>query len=104
MTFRRIYWVTEQLADNNVSCVTGVYTSIQDLIHVGLRWVEDCEFKSGFRISLVKLDDGHMPLGTWQSPSFKGIADDLQEYVQTQEFNISDVESLEEELGKFIGG
>lgn len=102
MTFRRIYWVTEQLAENNVSCVTGVYTSIPDLLQEGLRWAEGCELKTGMRLSLVKLDDYNMPLGTWTSPEFKGIKDDLQPYVQTQEFTGNDVEMLEEELQKFF--
>lgn len=102
MTFRRIYWVTEQLAENNVSCVTGVYTSIPDLLQEGLRWAEGCDHKAGIRLSLVKLDDFNMPLGTWSSPDFKGLSSDLQPYVKTEEFNGMDVETLEQELKKFF--
>lgn len=101
MKFRKLYWVTEQLDASGHSHVAGVYTSIWDLIHRGLRWEEAIAAQDGFRLSLVQLDATKPPLGTWQSPEFAGIAEDLQEYVRSAEFNAPDVEDLAKALREF---
>ncbi|MBX3120055.1 MAG: hypothetical protein KF784_13395 [Fimbriimonadaceae bacterium] len=103
MVFRRIYWVTEQIDNNGKSQVTGVYTSIHDLVGNGLRWIdgEPAEFAT-FRLSLVKLDYSGGVLGCWESPNFDTLAADLQPFVATQEFTIEDVTQLPLLLGEFI--
>lgn len=93
MKFRRIYWATEQLDAEGKSCIGGIYTSIPDLIERGLHWNEN-SCKSGFRLNLVQLDSLTGPRGTWTSPDFKGLDEDLKEYVATGEFNETDCESL----------
>ncbi len=40
MMFRRLYWVVEEVDTSGRSQVTGVYTSIQDLIKHGLSGVD----------------------------------------------------------------
>ncbi|MFQ3669410.1 MAG: hypothetical protein SNJ61_11050 [Fimbriimonadaceae bacterium] len=93
--FRRLYWVTEQLYADGRSRVTGIYTSIPDLIDHGLRFVGDDAPKCvGLRLSLVKLDAGHDVLGVWSGDDFKHIADDLAPYVRTHEFNPETVDDL----------
>jgi len=103
MQFRRIYWVTEQLGADGTSEIGGVYTSIQDLIDEGLRWNEGSDKKSGFRISLVKLDAKGRPLGTWMGPDFAGLEEDLEAYVKTKEFDYVDCIAMVQELKKFAG-
>lgn len=101
MKFRRLYWVTEQLDNEGQSEICGVFTSIPDLVEEGLRWNDEIDKTSCFRISLVKLDSKHKPLGMWQSPDYKNLGDDLQEYVQTQEFSTPECESLLDGLKEF---
>lgn len=102
MKFRRIYWVTEQLDEDGRSEIAGVYTSIPDLLDGGLRWDDGIEGKTaGFRLTLVKLDSSKKPLGTWQSPGFEGLGEDLKEYIATGEFGEMDCIQLVEELNKF---
>ncbi len=101
MKFRRLYWVTEQVDGDGRSEVAGVFTSIQDLTDRGIHWVDDIEKKAGFRLTLVKLDSRHKPLGTWVSPEFPGIEDSLAEYVKTQEFSSTEVEDLVAKLRSF---
>jgi len=101
MQFRKIYWVTEQLDAQGKSEIGGVYTSIQDLLAEGLRWNEDSPATQGFRVSLVKLDSTKKPLGTWSSPNFDGLEEDLATYVKTKEFDVLDCEAMVRELKTF---
>jgi hypothetical protein len=98
MMFRKLYWVTEEMSKNN-SHVTGVYTSIPDLINHGLRWMNGSA--DGFRISLVKLDSEKEPLGTFQSPSFEGLETRLQDFIRTEEFTEEETLTLREALDSF---
>ena len=101
MMFRKLYWVTEQIEPNGSSNVTGVYTSIPDLIRHGLRWT-DHNGGGEFRLTLTKLDCVKSPLGVWTSPTFDGLEDSLQEFVRTDEFSQDHCKSLVEELEKFV--
>jgi len=101
MVFRRIYWVTEQLSAEGVSDVTGVYTSIPDLMENRVRWLESNPKRDGFRITLVKLDSSAAPLGVWSGPSYLGIEEDLAPYVATKEFSAQGVEALAAKLRSF---
>lgn len=94
MKFRRLYWVTEQLDECGCSEVAGVFTSIPDLVEEGIRWNEDIDKRHSFRVTLVKLDSQKKPFGSWTSPDFKGMQDDLREYIKTEEFTIPDCEGL----------
>jgi hypothetical protein len=94
MMFRRLYWVTEQI-DAQSSQVTGVYTSIPDLIRKGL----DMHGKD-FRLTLTKLDCSEGRLGSWQSPAFEGLEERLQDFVATDEFSQEHCSALVEELRK----
>lgn len=100
MMFRKLYWVTEQTDADGTFRTTGVYTSIPDLIDVGLRWLEPKG--SGFRISLVKLDCKGDVLAAWTSPEFAGLEDKLMEYVTTGEFAIDECQNLRIALDGFM--
>lgn len=97
--FRRLYWVTEQVERNGVSRVTGVYTSIPDLLQHGLHWQSD---SSALRLTLTKLDSSNAPLGTWMSPQFEGISRDLEPYVASDEFSLEHVHNLESALCRIV--
>jgi hypothetical protein len=101
MMFRKLYWVTEQIEPNGTSQVTGVYTSIPDLVRHGLRWTEQ---NSGgeFRLTLTKLDCVKPPLKSWSSPEFTGLESDLQEFINTDEFSQDQCKALVDELEKFV--
>lgn len=97
MMFRRLYWVTEEVRPDGRSNVTGVYTSIPDLVHTGFRGRESAK---GLRLTLVKLDCSKAPLGIWESPSFEGLEEQLQQFVSTDEFSAEHCKLLVEELGR----
>jgi hypothetical protein len=101
MMFRKLYWVTEQVEPSGTSQVTGVYTSIPDLIRAGLRWT-DQNPGGEFRLTLTKLDCATAPLGTWVSPQFEGLEESLQQFVRTDEFSQDHCKSLVEELDRFV--
>lgn len=103
MKFRRLYWVTEQIADSGESCVVGVFTSIHDLRVKGVKWCDGCAHSGGFRVTLVKLDSQDMPLGSWSGPGFDGIEDDLQPFVATGEFDEPSITQLASDLRAFAG-
>lgn len=94
MKFRKLYWVTEQVDGDGLSQIGGVFTSIPDLIEGGIHWIDGVEKRHAFRLSLVKLDSRNKPLGSWTSPDYPGIEDDLAEYVRTQEFGSTEIEDL----------
>lgn len=102
MKFRKIYWVTEQVGGDGSSQIAGVYTSIHDLIDRGTLWMDGCEKRSGFRVTLVQLDSDKLPLGSWRAPEFNGLESDLQEYVASGELNSQDIEGLATELRAFF--
>lgn len=93
--FRRLYWVVEEVEKSGQSQVSGVYTSIPDLIKHGLGCVDS---GNEIRLTLTKLDSSKPPLGTWHSPSFGSLESDLQEYIQTDEFNEEQCKALVDEL------
>ena len=99
--FRRLYWITEQVEDSGKSRVTGVYTSIQDLVHNGLHWCEDLQGQN-YRLTLVKPDTFNKPLGVWSSPHFDGLADDIRNFVETHEYSEEETQLLTTELHNFI--
>lgn len=102
MMFRRLYWVTEQMDADGKSTVTGVYTSIPDLIRNGLRLVGEVPAET-FRLNLIKLDCAKKPLGTWCSPRYEGLTDELAKYVATDEFSQEHANMLAEALESFHG-
>jgi len=95
MMFRKLYWVTEQVDSKGNSHVSGVYTSIPELIRHGLSWQEgDCHL----RITLTKLDSIKEPFGTWCEPNFNGLGERLEEFIQTDEFTKEHCQMLLEAL------
>lgn len=100
--FRRLYWIAEQVDDSGASRVTGVYTSIQDLVHHGLNWCEEMQGRN-LRLTLVKPDTFNKPLGSWISPSFDGLATDIRSFIETHEYSEEETQLLRDELQKFIG-
>jgi hypothetical protein len=100
MMFRCLYWVAEQVDTDGRSNVTGVYTSIQDLIHIGLHW---CEGTSGvFRLTLVKPDSFNTPLGVYEGPSFKGLREELDRLVTGSEYSGEEAIELMSSLERFM--
>ena len=102
MKFRKIYWVTEQIGTDGKSQVAGVFTSIQDLMGRGIQWMDGIDKQAGFRITLVQLDSSKVPLGTWVTPDFSGIEQDLQDYVATEELSAQEIEALASDLRAFF--
>jgi hypothetical protein len=98
MRFRRIYWVTEQLDEGGHSEVTGVFTSIPDLIDLGLGVRDISEKTSRFRISLCELDSKDMPLLTLESPGFDDFHQKLEPFLNTGEFSREELNSLADAL------
>lgn len=88
MTFRIIYWVVEKL-DATSSRVTGVYTSIHDLIDIGLSGQD-----RDVRLSLFKLDSPSGKLGEWTGPKFEGLRSDLDEFIKSGEFTVEQCNAL----------
>src|SRR5690348_11145828 len=95
MMFRRLYWVVEEVQSDGRSQVTGVYTSIQDLIKHGLAGVDE---GNEIRLTLTKLDSNKPPLGCWSSPRFESLETCLEEYVATDEFTAEQCKALSDEL------
>lgn len=87
--FRRLYWVTELLLADGRSEVVGVYTSIPDLIRHGIR-----NDGRPLRLTLTKLDSDKLPFGTWTGPDFRGLEEDVQQFVRTEEFGVDEVKAL----------
>lgn len=101
MKFRRLYWTTEQTASNGASTLTGIYTSIPDLIEIGLQWVDGVPHRDGLRVSLWQLDVCGQPLGQWSSPEFADMSADLAKFVESDGFNAQDCEGLAQQLRAF---
>jgi hypothetical protein len=95
--FRKVYWVTEQLDAEGKSSVAGVFTSVHDLVENGLTGVEGSAKNAGFRLTLVELDKVG-PLGTWESPDYTGLSDDLEIYVRTGEVAVYEKDDLVAQL------
>ncbi|CAN1491120.1 hypothetical protein MCEMSE15_00199 [Fimbriimonadaceae bacterium] len=89
--FRRLYWVSEIVESNGQSKVIGVYTSIPDLIEVGLGHREPTQ---QLRLGLYKLDSDKGPFGIWTSPNFEGMEATLQSFVSTDEISSEHVAML----------
>lgn len=99
MMFRRLYWVTEELSENGSSKVTGVYTSIPDLIRFGLRWTG--EAAAGLRLTLVKLDCEKEPLGVFEPPRYERLEERLEDFIKTDEFSTEECRALVDSLQEF---
>ena len=99
--FRRLYWIVEQIGTDGSSQVTGVYTSIQDLVGKGLQWSPDINSQQ-MRLTLLKPDTFNHPLGTWNRADFDGLRGALQTYVQTHEFSEEEVDTLCQALNAFV--
>lgn len=100
MKFRRIYWVTEQLDETGRGEVTGVYTSIPDLVEYGLGMRDFCDKRAAFRLTLCELDTSKPPLICITSPNFDNIEELLAPFVKDGEITHEDVVALAEALGQ----
>lgn len=98
MMFRKLYWVTESVDELGHSHVTGVFTSIPDLIEKGLTHEIGAQT---LRLSLLKLDCENGCFGTWSSPTFAGIGEKLTDFVNTGEFTFDECRDLVDALRKF---
>lgn len=97
--FRRLYWVTEKLENDGRSAVTGVYTSIPDLLRNGLR-----DEDQSLRVSLTKLDSDRGILGVWSPPDYEGLADALTPYIRTDEMTAEQIDALLNRLRRTPAG
>lgn len=103
MMFRRLYWVAEQVDQKSGrSKVTGVYTSIQDLVQKGFQWCDGGSGPTGYRLTLLKPDSFNCPLGVWDAPRFEGILNDMNEYVESGEYTKDEIATLETAIGQFV--
>lgn len=97
MMFRKLYWVTEQVDSFGNSRVSGVYTSIPELIRRGISSIDgNCRL----RLTLAKLDSDLAPFGIWCEPNFAGLGERLDEFVQTDEFTREHCQMLVEQLDR----
>ncbi|MCH8273752.1 MAG: hypothetical protein IH851_03095 [Armatimonadetes bacterium] len=96
--FRRIFWVTEQFDDEGFSEVTGIYTSVPDLIETGLGTRVYGDKKAGFRITLCALDTTRPPLLSFSSPDFQNVEAHLAQFVESGEMSSDEVARLAEAL------
>lgn len=94
--FRRLYWVTELLGADGKSQVTGIYTSVPDLVHRGLK--RPLEANATVRLSLVQVDSEKAPLGVWSGPEFAGLEDGCAPFIRTEEFGVDEIRHLAESL------
>lgn len=104
MTFRRLYWIAEELGTDGKSTVTGVYTSIADLVHKGLKWRNGAGDKGNFRLTLVKPDTFDSPLGRWDASNLDGIEQSIAPFMATNEISIEESKMLSEGLSEFFNG
>lgn len=93
MPFRRIYWITEHVDADGSTRASGVYTSVYDLVERGLP-----RHGQGLRLTLVKVDSDGDPLGSYASPTFDGLAEDLLGYAATDEVTADQRKGLLEAL------
>lgn len=98
MRFRRIYWVTEQYDEEGKSEVTGVFTSIPDLIESGIGCRPASQKQTGFRICLCELDSREPPLVRFESPDFNNVEEALSKLVRDAELSHEDVVRLADAL------
>jgi len=102
MMFRKLYWVTEEVDDIGRAHVTGVFTSVPDLIDKGLKVSESSlPANHALRLTLLKLDSCGAPFGSWTSPTFAGLGEKLTEFVETGEFTFDECRDLVHELRRF---
>lgn len=92
MMFRKIYWVVEETRQGERE-VKGVFTSMNDLVERYLERVPDNR-PDAFRITLTKLDMYNGILGTWASPGFDNVREELQKFVATGEFTIDECDRV----------
>lgn len=81
--------------------MTGVYTSIQDLVDKGLKWSEGSGGRT-LRLTLVKPDTFDKPLGSWNGGALDGLAGDLRAFVETHEFTEEEVNHLVQSVAAFV--
>ncbi len=86
--FRRLYWIVEEFDSAGATRVSGVYTSIPDLIHRGLKP------GSQLRLTIHKPDTYDQPLAQWTNASFAQMAEGLDQFVQTHEYSVEEVKTL----------
>ncbi len=98
MKFRRIYWVSEQYNEQGLSEVTGVYTSVHDLIEIGLGVTDRSSYKSGFRITLCALDSTGPALISMSSADFSNCEEKIAPFVQTGEITEEEAARLKQAL------
>lgn len=99
--FRRLYWIVEQIGEDSSSRVTGVYTSIQDLVNKGLKWSENLVVNH-VRITLMKPDTFDKALGSWKDSEFGSLRNDLEAYIQSHEYSEEEVDLLCQATSAFV--
>jgi hypothetical protein len=98
MKFRRIYWVTEQLDEEGRSDVTGVYTSIPDLVEIGLGIQDYSPCRKTVRLSLCELDAAKPPLVSVLWDEYDQLESLLKPFVDDGEMTHEDVVTLVDAL------
>ncbi len=98
--FRKLFWIVEQCGTDGCSRVTGIYTSIQDLVGKGLVWSNGGAVQD-LRLTLIKPDTFDQNLGTWKGPEFAGMATDMQAFILRHEFSQEEVDTLSSSLAAF---
>lgn len=101
MKFRKLYWVTEQLDVNGLSEVTGVFTSVPDLIRTGLGIQESATTKqAGYRLSLMELDKNGLAFLQWSSLHPEPIEELLEPFAKSGELTRDEISRLADALAR----
>lgn len=78
--------------------MTGIFTSIPDLVERGVGIRPICDKKAGFRITLCALDSPDAPLARFTEADFGDVEARLAEFVETGEISEEEVATLAETL------
>lgn len=99
--FRRLYWIVEQVANDGSARITGIYSSIQDLVHVGLKWSESSSGRV-LRLTLVKPDTFDAPFGQWTADQTDQLTQDLEPFKASREYSEEEIKTLVHALEEFL--
>jgi len=100
MMFRKLYWVTEGVDQDGATHILGVYTSIPTLVRNGFHATVDL---ARTRLSLTRLDCEDGILASWLGSDFNRIRSDLQQFVDTDDFNAEQADALWHAVSALLG-
>jgi hypothetical protein len=95
MLFRKLYWVAEDLLPSGAASLRGVFTSVPNLIRLG---IPDRLDPSRFRLTLTRLDSTDGVVARWSGPDFDHLSQDLAPFVVEEDFTEEQRRNLVERI------